>query len=47
MRCLPVCDSTIQVRGGQSGYSIDLNELRERFTRDEGKVRLLLLLSPT
>lgn len=29
------------------GYSTDLNELRDRFNRDKGKVRLLLLLSPT
>jgi hypothetical protein len=30
-----------------SGHSSDLNELRARFNRDKGKVRLLLLLSPT
>jgi hypothetical protein len=29
------------------GHSSDLNELRARFNRDKGKVRLLLLLSPT
>lgn len=28
-------------------YSTDLNELRTRFTQDKGKVRMLLLLSPT
>ncbi len=30
-----------------SGHSSDLNELRARFNRDKGKVRMLLLLSPT
>ena len=29
------------------GYSADLNELRKRFNADKGKVRLLMLLSPT
>ena len=33
--------------GQQSRYSTSLSELRERFNRDRGKVRLLLLLSPT
>ena len=33
--------------GQQSGYSTSLSELRERFNGDRGKVRLLLLLSPT
>jgi len=28
-------------------YSTDLKELRAQFNRDKGKVRLLLLLSPT
>jgi hypothetical protein len=28
-------------------YSKDLNELRARFNQDKGKVRLLVLLSPT
>jgi hypothetical protein len=28
-------------------YSTDLNSLRARFNQDRGKVRLLLLLSPT
>jgi hypothetical protein len=28
-------------------YSTNMNELRERFNQDKGKVRLLLLLSPT
>jgi len=28
-------------------HSSDLNELRARFNRDKGKVRMLLLLSPT
>jgi len=28
-------------------YSTDLKELRDRFNRDKGKVRLILLLSPT
>ncbi len=31
----------------QNGYSSNLDELRERFNQDSGKVRLLLLLSPT
>jgi uncharacterized membrane protein YoaK (UPF0700 family) len=31
----------------QTGYSTSLSELRESFNRDRGKVRLLLLLSPT
>lgn len=28
-------------------YSTDMNELRTRFNQDRGKVRLILLLSPT
>ena len=28
-------------------YSSDLKELRDRFNNDKGKVRLLLILSPT
>lgn len=28
-------------------YSTDLKELRDRFNRDKGKVRVLLILSPT
>ena len=28
-------------------YSTDLKELRDRFNQDKGKVRLLLILSPT
>ena len=28
-------------------YSSDLNQLRAKFNQDKGKVRLLLLLSPT
>ena len=28
-------------------YSSDLNSLRHKFNQDKGKVRLLLLLSPT
>ena len=31
----------------QAVYSTDVKDLRERFNRDRGKVRLLLLLSPT
>ena len=31
----------------QSRYSTGLSELRERFNQDRGKVRLVLLLSPT
>lgn len=34
-------------RSQKSGHSSDLNELRARFNRDKGKVRMLLLLSPT
>ena len=30
-----------------SGYSADLNKLRAKFNADKGKVRLLMLLSPT
>lgn len=32
--------------GGRS-YSSDLNGLRARFNQDRGKVRLLMVLSPT
>lgn len=28
-------------------YSTDMKELRDRFNQDKGKVRLILLLSPT
>jgi hypothetical protein len=28
-------------------YNTDLKELRDRFNKDKGKVRLLLILSPT
>jgi hypothetical protein len=31
----------------KSGYSTDLNELRAKFNSHKGKVRLLMLLSPT
>ncbi len=31
----------------KSGYSADLNDLRAKFNSDKGKVRLLMLLSPT
>jgi len=33
--------------GKGRAYSSDLNELRAKFNQDKGKVRLLLLLSPT
>lgn len=29
------------------GYSTDIKELRDRFNQDKGKVRIVLLLSPT
>ena len=32
--------------GGQS-YSTDLQDLQKQFTADKGKVRLVMLLSPT
>ena len=32
---------------GGRAYSSDLNQLRAQFNQDKGKVRLLLLLSPT
>jgi hypothetical protein len=32
---------------GNREYSSDLNQLRAQFNQDKGKVRLLLLLSPT
>ena len=32
---------------GGRAYSSDLNQLRGQFNQDKGKVRLLLLLSPT
>lgn len=31
----------------KSEYSTDLKELRKKFNADKGKVRLLMLLSPT
>ncbi len=31
----------------KSGYTTDLNELRSKFNSDKGKVRLLMLLSPS
>jgi hypothetical protein len=31
----------------KEGYSADLKELRKRFNADKGRVRLLMLLSPT
>lgn len=34
------------LRGGRH-YSTDLNGLRAQFNQDKGKVRLLLVLSPT
>jgi hypothetical protein len=34
------------LRGGRH-YSTDLNNLRAQFNQDKGKVRLLLVLSPT
>ncbi len=32
---------------GGRGYSTDLNGLRAQFNQDRGKVRLLMVLSPT
>ena len=34
-------------RPQKSGYSSDLNDLRAKFNADKGKVRLLMLLSPS
>jgi hypothetical protein len=34
-------------KANDRGYSADMKELRDTFNRDKGKVRLLLLLSPT
>ncbi|MFN2493640.1 MAG: hypothetical protein ABR501_12245 [Pyrinomonadaceae bacterium] len=31
----------------KAGYSTDLTKLRAKFNADKGKVRLLMLLSPT
>jgi hypothetical protein len=31
----------------KAGYSTDLNHLRAKFNAEKGKVRLLMLLSPT
>ncbi len=33
--------------GNQKSYSTDMAELRRRFNEDKGRVRLVLLLSPT
>lgn len=33
--------------GGGRSYSSDLNGLRAQFNKDRGKVRLLMVLSPT
>ena len=33
--------------GGGRNYSTNLNNLRTQFNRDKGKVRLLVVLSPT
>jgi hypothetical protein len=33
--------------GGGRSYSTDLNGLRARFNQDKGKVRLVMVLSPT
>lgn len=32
---------------GGKAYSTDMNELHAQFNRDKGKVRLLVILSPT
>jgi len=34
-------------RVNDKGYSADMKELRDKFNQDKGKVRLVLLLSPT
>ena len=33
--------------GGGRSYSTDLGDLRSQFNQDKGKVRLLMVLSPT
>ena len=38
---------TKQSGRAKQGYSADLNELKQRFNADKGKVRLLLILAPT
>lgn len=40
-------DPDVSQRVNDKGYSADIKELRVRFNQDKGKVRLLLLLSPT
>lgn len=39
--------STVAAEMDKKRYSTDLNKLRDQFNQDKGKVRLLLLLSPT
>jgi hypothetical protein len=44
---LAASESTSRARPQKAGYSTDLNALRAKFNADKGKVRLLMLLSPT
>ena len=38
--------AAFQLRGGAE-FSSDINEVKAQFNRDKGKVRLVVLLSPT
>lgn len=40
-------DPDVSQKVNDKSYSIDIKELRVRFNQDKGKVRLVLLLSPT
>lgn len=43
---LIVVGGYLSLSGGRS-YSTDLNSLRAQFNQDKGKVRLVMVLSPT
>jgi len=40
-------DQDFSQKLNDKSYSVDMKELRVRFNQDKGKVRLVLLLSPT